>query len=467
MSAHLMTVAMGQASEQSFYDINYLSAVARRLEMAVGSKAGNGDGSSSGGRRKRESSDVFSTSQELKKSKHAPAAVRSVVAEAARPSGVKPKFVSRFGKTIGEHIADRTCKDCNGPFTKGHKCGTGVRGGAGGAGGKTIRVMAKGPSAKAAAKSALRAVRVNPVVNERSVGASVVSRAASFVGARVGDVSGETVAAPVESTKDDVIMSCVDGVEADLFDDHDDLKGRAEATLVDGMSNVSFADAELAMNMAAQECKFDAVFSAPPTMRSNSICVPLVVQNVVCFGFVDTGATFSCITNDFFQFLGGTSLSGFAAVNDDSVVHLAHEIATLPRLGEVSLDVSYNKTNIHHTFEVFSFYSEENVHVLLGIGITGLVSRHGFQTGPRLPDPIDDSIQPNAHPFGSDDERAPFLNSLQELLVQNSQIDMKNTACNLPDSVIKLDIVPGSVAWRAQHPLPEAYREIVAKQIKI
>ncbi|CEP16771.1 hypothetical protein, partial, partial [Parasitella parasitica] len=136
----------------------------------------------------------------------------------------------------------------------------------------------------------------------------------------------------------------------------------------------------------------------------------------------------------------GTSLSGFAAVNNDSVVHLAHEIGTLPHLGEISLDVSDNKTNIHHTFEVFSFYSEENVHVLL-------VSRHGFQTGPRLPDFIDDSIQPNAHFFGSDDERAPFLNSLQELLVQNSQIDMKNIACNLPDSVIKLNIVPGSVAW--------------------
>ncbi|CEP12797.1 hypothetical protein [Parasitella parasitica] len=291
-TAHLMTVAKGQASEQSFYDINYLSGVARRLEMAVGSKAGNGV-DSSGGRRKRESSDVFSTSQELKKSKHAPAFVSSVVAEAARPFGVKTKFVSRFGKTIGEHIADRTCKDCNGPFTNGHKCGTGVRGGAGGADGKTIRVMAKGPSAKAAAKSALRAIFVNPVVNEKSVRDSVVSLAASFVGAHVVDISDETVASPVESMEVDLVMSCVDGMEADLVDDHDDLKGCAEATLVDGMSNVSLADAELAMNMAAQECKVDAVFSAPPTMRSNSICVPLLVRNVSCFGFVDTGATFS------------------------------------------------------------------------------------------------------------------------------------------------------------------------------
>ncbi|CEP08963.1 hypothetical protein, partial, partial [Parasitella parasitica] len=44
---------------------------------------------------------------------------------------------------------------------------------------------------------------------------------------------------------------------------------------------------------------------------------------------------------------------------------------------------------------------------------------------------------------------------------------MKNTECNLPESVIKLDIVSGSALWRAQYSLPEAYHEIVANQIKI
>ncbi|CEP17705.1 hypothetical protein [Parasitella parasitica] len=300
-TANLMTVAMGQASEQSIYDINYLSAVARQLDMAVGSKkVGNGDGSSGAGRRKRESSDVFSISQELKKSKHAPFAVRSAVAEISRTFDVKPPFLSKFGKTIREHVAESTCKDCNGPYSKGHKCGTGVRDGAGGGrGSKTICVLAKGP--------------------ERNVGASAVRCVDFFVGALAGgDTSGETVAILVISVEDDVVMFCVDSAEANLAD-HDDLKSRAEATLVDKMSNVSFIDAELAMNMAAQE--------------------------------------------------EGSSFCGFAAVNDDSVVHLAHEIATLSRLGEVSLDISYNKAKIHDTFEVFSFYSVENVHVLLGMDI--------------------------------------------------------------------------------------------------
>jgi transposase InsO family protein len=203
--------------------------------------------------------------------------------------------------------------------------------------------------------------------------------------------------------------------------------------------------------------------------------VPLVVQNVVCFGLVDTGATFSCITNEFFDYLGGTKHPRFNVAEVGSCVQLAHEVSSVPRVGSVELNVEYSKINKVHLFEVFSFYSEENVHVLLGmdilsklgIGISGLVSQHGFQAGPRLPDPIDDSIKPNADPFGSDAERAPYLKLLNELLVKNSQIDMKNTQCNLPDSVIKLDTKPGCVAWRAQYPLPEAYRDAVNKQIQI
>ena len=43
------------------------------------------------------------------------------------------------------------------------------------------------------------------------------------------------------------------------------------------------------------------VFSAPPsTMSIGSIGVPIVVQNMICFGLIGAGATFGCITNGFF-----------------------------------------------------------------------------------------------------------------------------------------------------------------------
>ncbi|KAG2189525.1 hypothetical protein INT46_009424, partial [Mucor plumbeus] len=307
--------------------------------------------------------------------------------------------------------------------------------------------MSKRQSVKAAVDAALLSARVDQAMaNNKSVTVHV-----SVPNTR--GIKENSVVSSVDVTED-TIMTSHNGIN-----DDSDLRDRAQATLVAEMSNVSVEDdIDIMQNMAAQECKFDAVFSAPPTMSTNSICVPIVVQDVICFGLVDTGATFSCITNEFFQFLGGSSLGTFKASDDDSVVQLAHEVTTVPREGTVDLNVSYNKYNKSHIFEVFSFYSEENVHVLLGmdilsklgIGITGLVSRHGFQTGLRMPDPIDDSIEPNAHPFD-----------------QNSQIDMKNTQCNLPDSIIKLDTKPGCIAWRAQYPLPEAYRDAVGKQIQV
>jgi transposase InsO family protein len=453
--SRLIMVAMSQASEASFYDLEYVSAVARRIDNAVDKK----EFTSVGGKKRPVADGAVVVSSEAKKSKYAGSSGRS---NSSRPGGQTVKFVSKFGKTMQEHMAERTCKKCNMHYVRGHTCGTAVRSAPDGS--KVVRSMSKRQSVKAAVDAALLSARVDQAMaNNKSV----------TVHASVPNTRGikeNSVVSSVDVTED-TIMTSHNGIN-----DDSDLRDRAQATLVAEMSNVSVEDdIDIMQNMAAQECKFDAVFSAPPTMSTNSICVPIVVQDVICFGLVDTGATFSCITNEFFQFLGGSSLGTFKASDDDSVVQLAHEVTTVPREGTVDLNVSYNKYNKSHIFEVFSFYSEENVHVLLGmdilsklgIGITGLVSRHGFQTGLRMPDPIDDSIEPNAHPFGTKKEREPFLLLLNKLLDQNSQIDMKNTQCNLPDSIIKLDTKPGCIAWRAQYPLPEAYRDAVGKQIQV
>ncbi|RCH85445.1 hypothetical protein CU097_006984 [Rhizopus azygosporus] len=98
------------------------------------------------------------------------------------------------------------------------------------------------------------------------------------------------------------------------------------------------------------------------------------------------------------------------------------------------LHVFYNKINIKHTFEIFPFFSHENVPICFGldilsrldIGITGLASFHFDHTGPKKP-----------------------------------EINMKNTSCNLPGSIIHLKTRPGTVVYRCRYPLPEAYREVV------
>jgi len=488
-TSRLIMVAMGQASESSFYDVDFVSSVARRLDIAVDKKLGKVASGLSGAPKKRdaESSNLV-ISGEAKKSKYSSDSGSRQHGRsfgAAHDGNHKGKFVSKFGKTIAEHIAERTCKDCNGHYGKGHagNCGTAIRSGSGG-GSKVVRMMRKRQNnIQSMVDAAVNSELGNRVVQEKKgVSSGSVSSSGSLFVAEPASVMTGSSSSPVAVPAVPVVSTTVDtDIEMSESDDHSvedeaDLKMKAQASsLVDGMSSVCVNDADLLLNMAAQECKFDAVFSAPPTMRSNSICVPILVQNVVCFGIVDTGATFSCITNEFFDYLGGRSHPGFCANDGNGVVQLAHEVSTVPRVGSVELNLEYNRINKSHMFEVFSFYSEENVHVLLGmdilskigIGISGLVSRHGFQTGPKLPDPIDDSIKPNADPFGSEEDRAPFVKLLNVLLVENSQIDMKNTRCNLPDSTIQLDTKPGCVAWRAQYPLPEAYRDAVNKQIQV
>jgi hypothetical protein len=233
-----------------------------------------------------------------------------------------------------------------------------------------------------ACEEADRVLRARKSASKSGRGDKLVVKSVASVPVACDD-SLESVARVVGSADSDIEMSETGECSTD---DESDLCEKAQSTLVETMSNVSVVDDELIVNMSAQQCKFDAVFSAPPTMRSNSICVPLVVQNVVCFGLVDTGATFSCITNEFFDYLGGTKHPRFNVAEVGSCVQLAHEVSSVPRVGSVELNVEYSEVNTSHLLEVFSFYSEENVHVLLGmdvlskldIGISGLVSQHGF-----------------------------------------------------------------------------------------
>ncbi|CEP16625.1 hypothetical protein [Parasitella parasitica] len=73
------------------------------------------------------------------------------------------------------------------------------------------------------------------------VGARVVGAIAQI------NVSSEMISVRV-SAKHDAFMSFVYNAKANLAN-HDDLKSRAEAILAEGMSNVSFDDPELFLNL--------------------------------------------------------------------------------------------------------------------------------------------------------------------------------------------------------------------------
>lgn len=221
----------------------------------------------------------------------------------------------------------------------------------------------------------------------------------------------------------------------------------------------------------AQQCKYDVRFSAPLKKKSNSLFVPAIIENISTYSLLDTGSTFSMVTPDFYNAL----VPPVPLVRQPGKIQLGHIDNNVDRIGFCQLKVFYNKKFVTHTFEVFPFFTHENVPICFGldimpklnIGITGLVSSHFEQTGPRLPDPIDPSqIKPNDNPYGTVTEREPLLTDINKLLQVNSSIDMKNTYCNLPGAVIQLKTKPGSVAYRRQYALPEAYRSAVLDQLE-
>lgn len=111
--SRLIMVAMSQAPEFSFYNLDYASAVASKIDNAVDKKKSH----FAGGKKRPSSNNAFvPVSSEAKKSRYA---LRSFGAVRAPSSGHAAKFVSPFGKTIQEHIVECTCKDCNLHYSRG------------------------------------------------------------------------------------------------------------------------------------------------------------------------------------------------------------------------------------------------------------------------------------------------------------------------------------------------------------
>ncbi|KAF7720444.1 hypothetical protein EC973_008684, partial [Apophysomyces ossiformis] len=56
----------------------------------------------------------------------------------------------------------------------------------------------------------------------------------------------------------------------------------------------------------AQKCKFDAQFSEMPKQKSNSLILPVIIENVKTYALLDTGSTCSLVTPEFFESFGSS-----------------------------------------------------------------------------------------------------------------------------------------------------------------
>ncbi|CEP09799.1 hypothetical protein [Parasitella parasitica] len=303
----VVTVAMSQVSAKKFFDPEYLINVVRRISHSVDAKDGMLVPDGLKNRKRGLEGDSRSSPNDLhkesKKSKWAPGNGGGSSGAVGLPRGA------------GDKPTGKRCWRCGANnWSRDHVCGTGVKSKNPA---KVLRVLSKSSAASS----------VDNAVNLAVLSAAAGARPVSSSGDDVSSSDGVSSSGDVDSSAGFEPMEDVD-------EGLGDLEGKA-TTLVKTMARVSVSDddVEAVMAMNAQDCKFDVKFNAAPAMKTNCICVPIVVQNVSCFGLVDSGATFSCITNELFMFLSGQSFASFKPSND--VVQLGHVSSTVSRLGQL------------------------------------------------------------------------------------------------------------------------------------
>lgn len=207
---------------------------------------------------------------------------------------------------------------------------------------------------------------------------------------------------------------------------------------------------------------------------TESLLLPLTLQtNKQVLGILDTGANKSFITPTLLKEL--EELDSNFVINKKEVkniiVSLAEKNSTANILGLVeNVKIFYNGKHVVHSFLVMELAGNTPVTVgldlmtKLGISINGLTASWEEQPQNKE-EKVDDSVEPNNSPFGSNTERENFFAVVQPSIEANKTIP-KNSFCTVPESVIHLNMPEGAVAHRRQYPLPIAYKELIDKQIK-
>ncbi|GAN07573.1 hypothetical protein MAM1_0167d07073 [Mucor ambiguus] len=130
-TARLLMVAMSQAPESSFYDIDYyVSSLVRKMDM-MAMETGQESLESVFVGRKRDAN--LPVSNEEKKYRYAPSFNDNGIQIGSSSRSHESSQSSRssnlhFGKTFSQHVADGTCAKCNGLRPKGqsHQCNTAI-----------------------------------------------------------------------------------------------------------------------------------------------------------------------------------------------------------------------------------------------------------------------------------------------------------------------------------------------------
>lgn len=184
---------------------------------------------------------------------------------------------------------------------------------------------------------------------------------------------------------------------------------------------------------------------------------PITLNDIKCYGMIDTGANASVISKSF----ADKHNIKYRSVPGSLVLANGTKIARLQTV--VPLNVEYDGVDriIEHTFDVL----DENVishkdKILIGVDLLPKLSIHlnnvavKFKGSTKEDDSIDDKrYEPNVSPAGSEKEQEAFKRALKPYIDANMNIDSKSL-CNLPEAVLHLPTSNNTVVNIRQYPIP-------------
>ncbi|KAG2191019.1 hypothetical protein INT47_002679 [Mucor saturninus] len=199
---------------------------------------------------------------------------------------------------------------------------------------------------------------------------------------------------------------------------------------------------------------------APSDLLTNKfIYVPIRVNDVKCWAFVDSGSNFSIMSTRLNKFLNLPIKSCF---KNKSTIKLGESKSEVNRIGNTKDPVKlfYNNITLYSKMEILDV--REDVDIV--IGTDTILDSNDNHCLPPLIDP--NANAPNDSPFGTEQERELVKAQLKPIIEANIAIDPASH-CTLPNSHISIPTRPDyKYGYRRQFPIDEAYKSVVDEQIK-
>ncbi|GAA5799534.1 hypothetical protein HPULCUR_004950 [Helicostylum pulchrum] len=204
-----------------------------------------------------------------------------------------------------------------------------------------------------------------------------------------------------------------------------------------------------------------------------SPATPIILNNILSYGIIDTGASVSLISKKYAQKYN----IKFHSVPGSLILADGSNIPRLQTVDPVLVEYDNIKKVIEHKFDIISndnIINSDDEKILIGVDLlpklkiylSNVAVKHkSLQKEVIDSSKNDDAYVPNVTNFGTEQEQYAFENAIKTYIDKNKKLD-KTTLCTIKDAVLYLPTPPGFIANIRQYPIPYSLKEQVMEIIE-